>query len=107
MVTQAGIAVAVLLAWMLAQEVSGHVRAVRRGDAERGRRQAAEARRMAAELGFALADAATVHEVGHRVSAEVQQGVLANHVVINVLSTDSARFEQLAGQGGAGRHDGH
>lgn len=91
-VTQAYIAVAVLLAWLLAQEVRGRARAVRRGES-------ADARRAAAELGFALADADTVLEVGQGVSAAVQERVHADHVVINVLSPDKGRFERLAGQG--------
>ncbi|HWF80424.1 MAG TPA: GAF domain-containing protein, partial [Streptosporangiaceae bacterium] len=98
-VTQAYIAVAVLLAWLLAQEVSGRAQAITRGESERRRRLAADARRLAAELGFALADAATVREVGQKVSVAVQSRLRADHVVINVLSTGSGRFEQLAGQG--------
>jgi serine phosphatase RsbU (regulator of sigma subunit) len=98
-VTQAYIAVAVLLAWLLAQEVSGRARAVSRGESERMQRVTAEARRAAAELGFALAGAATVREVGQQASVAVQQRMCADHAVINVLSADKGRFEQLAGQG--------
>jgi integral membrane sensor domain MASE1/GAF domain-containing protein len=98
-VTQAYIAVTVLLAWLLAQEVSGRERAVRRGETERTQRVTAEARRAAAELGFALADADAVQQVGERVSAAVRERTGADHVVINVLSADKGRFEQLAGEG--------
>jgi integral membrane sensor domain MASE1 len=98
-ITQAYIAVAVLLAWLLAQEVSGRARAVSRGESERTRRVTAEARRAAAELGLALAGAATVREVGRQASVAVQQRMRADHAVINVLSADKGRFEQLAGQG--------
>jgi serine phosphatase RsbU (regulator of sigma subunit)/integral membrane sensor domain MASE1 len=98
-VTQAYIAVAVLLAWLLAQEVSARATAVSRGEFERNRRMAADAMRAAAELGIVLADAATMREVGQRASAAVRTRVRADRVVIKLLSADGTRFEPLAGQG--------
>ena len=61
----------------------------------------ADARRLAAELGAVLADAATVGSVGEQVSAAVRERLGATHVVINVLGRDGQRFEQLAGSGAA------
>lgn len=98
-VTQAYIAVTVLLGWLLAQEIGARARAVKQGASEHSQRVTAEARRAAAELGFALADADTVLQVGEQVSVAVRQRTHADHVVINVLSADKGRFEQLAGQG--------
>lgn len=98
-ITQAYIAVTVLLAWLLAQEVSARARAVRHGESEYSQRITAEARHVAAQLGLVLADADTVREVGEQVSVAVRLRTRADHVVINVLSVDKGRFEQLAGQG--------
>ena len=98
-VTQAYIAVAVLLAWLLAQEVSARAKAVSRGEFERNRRMTADAMRAAAELGVVLSDAATMREVAQRASAAVRQRVRADLVVIKLLSADKGRFERLAGQG--------
>src|SRR5260370_979889 len=68
-VTQAYIAVVVLVGWVLAQEVAARMSAVQDRDSARLERAMAEARSEAAELGTALADAATVHSVGDQVSA--------------------------------------
>ena len=99
--TQAYIAIIVLLGWVLAQEVTGRMSAVQDRDLARVQHAVADARRMAAELGALLADAATVSSVGEQVSAAVRERLGAAHVVINVLARDRRRFEQLAGSGAA------
>jgi serine phosphatase RsbU (regulator of sigma subunit)/integral membrane sensor domain MASE1 len=98
-VTQAYIALVVLIGWVLAQEVAGRRSAVHDRDSARGQEEVADARRMAAELGVVLADAVSVQAVGEQVSAAVRARVGATHVVINVLAPDGKRFEQLAGDG--------
>jgi serine phosphatase RsbU (regulator of sigma subunit)/integral membrane sensor domain MASE1 len=95
--TQAYIAVVVLIGWVLAQEVAARMSAVQDRDSARLERAMAEARREAAELGAVLADAATVSSVGDQVSAAVRTRLDAAHVVISVLSADGRRFEPLAG----------
>ena len=96
-VTQAYIALVVLVGWVLAQEVAGRMSAVQDRDSARLERAMAEARREAAELGAVLADAATVNSVGDQVSAAVSARLDAAHVVISVLAADGRRFEPLAG----------
>jgi serine phosphatase RsbU (regulator of sigma subunit)/integral membrane sensor domain MASE1 len=96
-VTQAYIAVIVLIGWVLAQEVAGRMSAVQDRDSAQLERAMAEARREAAELGAVLADAATVSCVGDQVSATVRARLDAAYVVISVLSADGRRFEPLAG----------
>ena len=96
-VTQAYIALVLLVGWMLAQEVAGRMSAVQDRDSARLGRAMAEARREAAELGVVLADAATVGSVGDQVSAAVRARLGAAHVVISVLAADGRRFEPLAG----------
>jgi serine phosphatase RsbU (regulator of sigma subunit)/integral membrane sensor domain MASE1 len=96
-VTQAYIALVVLLGWVLAQEVAGRMSAVQDRDSARLERAIAEARREAAELGAALADAPTVSSVGDQVSAAVRARLDAAQVVIGVLAADGHRFESLAG----------
>jgi serine phosphatase RsbU (regulator of sigma subunit)/integral membrane sensor domain MASE1 len=96
-VTQAYIALVVLLGWVLAQEVAGRMSAVQDRDSARLERAIAEARREAAELGAMLADATTVSSVGHQVSAVVRARLDAARVVISVLAADGRRFEPLAG----------
>ena len=96
-VTQAYIALVVLVGWVLAQEVAGRMSAVRDRDSARLERAMAEACREAAELGAVLADAATVSSVGDQVSAAVRARLDAAHVVISVLAADGRRFEPLAG----------
>jgi serine phosphatase RsbU (regulator of sigma subunit)/integral membrane sensor domain MASE1 len=102
-VTQAYIALVVLVGWMLAQEIAGRMSAVRDRDSARLERAVAEARREAAELGAVLADAATVSSVGDQVSAAVRARLDAAHVVISVLAADGRRFEPLAGGDAAAR----
>jgi integral membrane sensor domain MASE1/GAF domain-containing protein len=96
-VTQAYIALVVLIGWVLAQEVAGRTSAVQDRDSARLERAMAEARREAAELGAVLADAATVNSVGDQVSAAVSARLDAAHVVISMLAADGRRFEPLAG----------
>jgi serine phosphatase RsbU (regulator of sigma subunit)/integral membrane sensor domain MASE1 len=96
-VLQAYIAVVVLVAWVLAQEVAGRMSAVQDLDSARLERAIAEARREAAELGTVLADAATVNSVGDQVSAAVRARLDAAHVVISLLAPDGRQFEPLAG----------
>jgi serine phosphatase RsbU (regulator of sigma subunit)/integral membrane sensor domain MASE1 len=96
-VTQAYIALVVLVGWVLAQEVAGRMSAVQDRDSARLERAIAEARREAAELGAVLADAATVNAVGDQVSAAVRARLDAAQVVISVLATDGRRFEPLTG----------
>ena len=96
-VTQAYIALVVLVGWVLAQEVAGRMSAVQDRDSARRERAMAEARREAAELGAVLADAATVSSVGDQVSAAVCARLGAAQVVIEVLAADGRRFEPLAG----------
>ena len=100
-VTQAYIALIVLVGWVLAQEVAGRMSAVRDRDSARLGRAMAEARREAAELGVVLADAATAGCVGDRVSAAVGARLGAAHVAISVLAAGGRRFEPLAGSGAA------
>ena len=96
-VTQAYIALVVLVGWVLAQEVAGRMSAVQDRDSAWLERAMAEARREAAELGAVLADAATVSSVGDQVSAAVRARLDAAQVVISVLTADGRRFEPLAG----------
>src|SRR5690348_7971307 len=96
-VTQAYIALVVLVGWVLAQEVTGRMSAVKDRDSARLERAMAEARREAAELGAVLADAATASSVGDQVSTTVRARLDAAHVVISVLAADGRRFEPLAG----------
>lgn len=96
-VTQAYIALVVLVGWVLAQEVAGRMSAVQDRDSARLERAMAEARREAAELGAVLADAATASSVGDQVSAAVCARLGAAQVVIGVLAADRRRFESLAG----------
>jgi serine phosphatase RsbU (regulator of sigma subunit)/integral membrane sensor domain MASE1 len=102
-VLQAYIALVVLIAWVLAQEVAGRMSAVQDRDSARLERAMAEARREAAELGAVLADAATVGSVGDQVSAAVRARLDAAHVVIGVLAADGRRFEPLADGDAAGQ----
>jgi DNA-binding CsgD family transcriptional regulator/integral membrane sensor domain MASE1 len=94
-VTQAYIALVVLVCWVLAQEVAARMSAVQDRDSARLERAMAEARREAAELGAVLADAATVGSVADRVSAAVRARLDAAHVVISVLPAGGRRFEPL------------
>jgi serine phosphatase RsbU (regulator of sigma subunit)/integral membrane sensor domain MASE1 len=94
--TQAYIALVVLVGWVIAQEVAGRMSAVQDRDSARLERAMAEARREAAELGAVLADAATVNSVGDQVSAAVRARLDATRVVISVLAADGRRFEPLA-----------
>jgi serine phosphatase RsbU (regulator of sigma subunit)/integral membrane sensor domain MASE1 len=96
-VTQAYIAVVVLVGWVLAQEVAARMSAVQDRDSARLERAMAEARSEAAELGTALADAATVHSVGDQVAASVRTRLDAARVVISVLAVGGRRFEPIAG----------
>jgi serine phosphatase RsbU (regulator of sigma subunit)/integral membrane sensor domain MASE1 len=96
-VTQAYIALVVLVAWVLAQEVAGRMSAVQDRDSARLERAMAEARREAAELGAVLADAATGNSVGDQVSAAVGARLDGARVVISVLTADKLRFEPLGG----------
>jgi serine phosphatase RsbU (regulator of sigma subunit)/integral membrane sensor domain MASE1 len=96
-ILQAYIALVVLLGWVLAQEVAGRMSAVQDRDSARLERAIAEARREAAELGAALADAATVSSVGDQVSAVVRARLDAARVVISVLAADGRGLEPLAG----------
>jgi serine phosphatase RsbU (regulator of sigma subunit)/integral membrane sensor domain MASE1 len=100
-VTQAYIALIVLIGWVLAQEVAGRMSAVQDRDSARLERAMAEAWREAAELGAALADAVTVNSVGDQVSAAIRARLDAAHVVISVLAADGHRFEPLAGSDAA------
>ena len=96
-VTQAYIALVVLVGWVLAQEVAGRMSAVQDRDSARLEGAMAEARREAAELGAVLADAATASSVGDQVAAAVCARLGAAQVVIGVLAADRRRFESLAG----------
>jgi serine phosphatase RsbU (regulator of sigma subunit)/integral membrane sensor domain MASE1 len=95
-VTQAYIALVVLVGWVLAQEVAGRMSAVQDRDSARLERAMAEARREVAELGAALADAATVNSVADQVSAAVRARLDAAHAVIGMLAAGGHRFEPLA-----------
>jgi len=100
-VTQAYIALVVLVCWVLAQEVAARMSAVQDRDSARLERAMAEARREAAELGTVLADATTVGSVGDQVSAAVRARLDAAHVAISVLAAGGRRFVPLAGGGAA------
>jgi integral membrane sensor domain MASE1/GAF domain-containing protein len=100
-VTQAYIAIVVLIGWLLGQEVAAHISAVRDRDGAQAQREIADARRAAAELGALLAGSATVDFVGEQVSAAIRHRTDAAHVVINILAADGRRFGQLAGDGAA------
>jgi serine phosphatase RsbU (regulator of sigma subunit)/integral membrane sensor domain MASE1 len=95
-VTQAYIALVVLVGWVLAQEVAGRMSAVQDRDSARLERAMAEARREAAELGAVLADATTVNSVADQVSAAVRARLDADYVMISVLAADGRRFEPIA-----------
>jgi serine phosphatase RsbU (regulator of sigma subunit)/integral membrane sensor domain MASE1 len=102
-VTQAYIALVVLIGWVLAQEVAGRMSAVQDRDSARLERATAEARREAAELGSVFADAATVNSVADQVSAAISARLDAAHVVIGMLAADGRRFEPLGCGGAAGQ----
>ncbi len=94
-VTQAYIAMVILVGWLLAQEIAGRMSAVQDRDSAQLERAMAEARREAAELGAVLADAATVNSVADQVSAAVRARLDAAHVVISVLTANGRRLEPL------------
>ena len=100
-VTQAYIAVIVLIGWVLAQEVAGRLIAVQDRDSAGLQRELADARRMAAELGVAVADAGTMRQVAERVSAAVHAQVGAAFVEVSILAADGHGFARLAGAGPA------
>ena len=100
-VTQAYIAVIVLIGWVLAQEVAGRLIAVQDRDSAGLQRELADARRMAAELGVALADAGSMQQVAERVSAAVHGQVGAAYAAVSILAADGRGFAQLAGEGTA------
>ncbi|HEX9065374.1 MAG TPA: SpoIIE family protein phosphatase [Streptosporangiaceae bacterium] len=81
------IATIVLICWLLAQEVTGRIRAVQEQESARLQREAADARRMAAELGAWLAEAPTVTDVAERVSGAVRGRLGVRHVAVD-LSPD-------------------
>src|SRR5262249_49129459 len=83
-IAQVYIAVLVLICWLLAQEVSGRIRAIGERESARLQRQIADARRMAAELGDSLADANPVGRVAERVSGAVRGRLGALRVVVDV-----------------------
>ncbi len=87
--TQVYIAVFVLICWLLAQEVTGRIRAIEERESARLQRETSEARRMAAELGDSLADASTVRQVAERVTVAVRRRLGASLVVVDV-ETDAA-----------------
>lgn len=101
--TQAYIALVVLVGWVLAQEVAGRLSATADRDSARLERSMAEARREAAELGAVLADAATLKSVGDQVSATVRARLAAAKVGIRMLTADGHRFEPLAARHAAER----
>ena len=83
-VTQLYIATFVLICWLLAQEVTGRIGAIRDREAASVQREMSDARRMAAELGDSLADARTVGQVADRVTGAVRGRLGASRVVVNV-----------------------
>ncbi len=96
-ITQLYVATLVMTCWLLAQEVTGRIRAVQERESARLQREAADARRMAAELGAWLADAATVTQVAERVSGAVRGRLGVAEIAID-LSGDA--LEDAAGQAG-------
>jgi hypothetical protein len=83
-VTQLYIATFVLICWLLAQEVTGRIGAIRDREAASVQREMSDARRMAAELGDSLADARTVGQVADRVTGAVRGKLGASRVVVQV-----------------------
>jgi serine phosphatase RsbU (regulator of sigma subunit) len=81
--TQLYIAVFVLICWLLAQEVTGRIRAIEERESARLQRETSEARRRAAELGDSLADADTVGQVAERVARAVRGRLGARVVVVD------------------------
>jgi serine phosphatase RsbU (regulator of sigma subunit)/integral membrane sensor domain MASE1 len=100
-VTQVYTAVIVLIGWVLAQEVAGRMIAVQDRDSAGLQRELADARRMAAELGVALADAGTMRQVAERVSAAVHGQVGAGYSAVSTLDADGRGFALLGGEGTA------
>ncbi|MGI9008688.1 MAG: SpoIIE family protein phosphatase [Streptosporangiaceae bacterium] len=110
-VTQLYIATLVMICWLLAQEVTGRIRAVQERESARMQQAAAEARRMAAELGARLADAATVTQVAERVSEAVRGRLGVEQVAIDLApdlpdgQADPAEPAEPADLAGAGQAD--
>jgi len=100
-VTQVYIAVIVLIGWVLAQEVAGRLSAVQDRDSAGLQRELADARRMAAELGMALAEAGTMRQVAEGVSAAVHAQVSPAYAEVSILAADGLGFARLAGAGTA------
>ena len=100
-VTQVYVAVIVLIGWVLAQEVAGRLSAVQDRDSAGLQRELADARRMAAELGVALADAGTMRQVAEGVSAAVHAQVGAAYAEVSILAADGHGFARLAAEGTA------
>ena len=91
--TQVYIAVFVLICWLLAQEVTGRIRAIEERESARLQRETSEARRMAAELGDSLADAGTVGQVAERVTRAVR-GRLGAGVVVDAVGHLEVRWQE-------------
>ena len=103
-VTQVYIATIVIICWLLAQEVTGRIRAIEDRERARMQREAADARRMAAELGDSLADTATVGQVAALVSDAVRGRLGAAEVTIDLGPAaaggpDSDHVRQRGGSG--------
>ncbi|MGY4712259.1 SpoIIE family protein phosphatase [Mycolicibacterium sp. CBM1] len=92
-VTQAFIAVVVLVAMLTAQEAAGRVVAVRRHKAERRERARLET---LANLGQLLSGAFTQSQIGEAVVGQVINDAGAHTVIVGLLTADRTRLEWVA-----------
>jgi hypothetical protein len=89
-VTQAFIAVIVLLAMVIAQEAAGRVAAVRAGEAERRERNRLQTLAQLAQL---MSAALTPNQIGDAVVTQLFKDGGAHAVALGLLSTDGLRLE--------------
>jgi serine phosphatase RsbU (regulator of sigma subunit)/integral membrane sensor domain MASE1 len=89
-VTQAFIAVIVLVAMLIAQEAAGRVAAVRQGEAERRERDRLQ---ILAQLAQLLSAALTPSQIGDAVVKQLFNDAGAQAVALGLLTTDGQRLE--------------
>jgi GAF domain-containing protein len=95
-VTQAYVAVFMVVGLLIAQEVAARSEADRARQAERTERDRENARRAAAELGAVLAEAPSAGAVADLAVRAVRDRLGADEVVINLLGADQCGFYRLA-----------
>jgi serine phosphatase RsbU (regulator of sigma subunit)/integral membrane sensor domain MASE1 len=98
-VTQAYVAVFVVVGLLTAQEVAARSEADLARQAERAERDRENARRVAAEVGAAIADAPSTATAADLAARAIRDRLGADIVVINLLGPDQRSFSRLASTG--------